>query len=123
MPFWLTNAPSTFMRLMNEVLKPFLGKFVVVYLDDIMIFSRTKEEHLEHVRKVLHRLKEEKLLINLKCTFLKEELMYLGFVVSNEGLRMDSEKVKAILDWPTPKCITRTKETLVRVMIPKTRSP
>jgi len=73
MPFGLTNAPSTFMILINEVLKPFFFKFVVVYLDDILIFSRTKEEHLEHVRKVLQRLKEDKLLINLKkCTFPQE---------------------------------------------------
>ena len=72
MPFILTNAPNTFTRLMNEVLKPFLGKFVVVYLDDILIFSRNKIEHVEHVRTVLQRLKEKKWIINLKkCTFMQ----------------------------------------------------
>ena len=83
-----------------------LGGWVCyMYLDDIFIFSNIKEEHLEHVRKVLHRLREEKLLINLKkCTFMKEELVYLGFVISEEGLKMDSQKVKDILKWPTPKC-------------------
>lgn len=87
---------------MNEVLKPLLGKIVIVYLDDILIFNKNKEEHLEHVRKVLQRLKEENLLINLKnCTFMEDELLHLGFVISKEGLRMDSEKVKAILDWKT----------------------
>ena len=71
MPFELRNAPSTFMRLMNEMLKEYIGKFVIVYLDDILIFSRTREEHLQHVRKVLEKLQQNKLLINLKkCTFL-----------------------------------------------------
>ena len=69
MPFGLTNAPSTFMRLMHEVLKRFMGTFVIVYLDDILIFSKTKEENLEHIRQVLQRLKEEKFLINLKKVF------------------------------------------------------
>ena len=88
------------MRLMDEVLKPLLGNFFVAYLDDNLNFSRSKEEHLDHVRKVLQWLKEEKLLINLKkCTFLQNELVYLGFVISKEGLKMDLEKVKAILDW------------------------
>ena len=82
MPFGLTNAPITFMRLMNEVLKKFLGKKIIVYLDDILIFSKTLEEHLLHIHSVLERLREDKLLINLKkCSFAKKELVYLGFVV------------------------------------------
>ena len=80
MPFGLINAPSTFMHLMNEVLKKFLGKFVIVYLDDIFIFSKSLDEHLLHIHSVLERLREEKLLINLKkCSFVKRELVYLGF--------------------------------------------
>jgi hypothetical protein len=104
MPFALTNALSTFMQLMTEVLKEFLGKFFIVYLDDILIFSKTLKEHLIHIRRVFERLREEKLLINLKkCSFVKRDLVYLGFFVSIDVLKMDPEKVKDIIQWPTPR--------------------
>ena len=87
------------MRLINEVLKPFINNFFVVYLDDILIFGKSREENLTHLELVLKKLKERELRINLdKCDFLKEELVFLGFFISKENLKMDPKKVEAILN-------------------------
>ena len=102
--FGLVNAPATFTTLMNNVFHDLLDDCVIVYLDDILVYSRTKEEHLGHLRKVLGLLRANKLYAKQeKCEFLKTEITYLGHVIGPLGISMDPEKIKAIRDWPPPK--------------------
>ena len=103
LPFGLTNAPATFMAFMNDVLRPYLDKFVVVFLDDILIYSRNEEEHLGHLQLVLEKLREHKLYAKQsKCAFLLEEVEFLGHIVSKHGIKMDGAKVQAVAAWPSP---------------------
>ena len=106
MPFGLCNAPATFQRLMNKVFADNLDIFIAVYLDDILIFSQSMEEHWEHLRWALTRLREAKLYGRLhKCEFLKDQVEYLGFEVSPRGIQASPGKVRAIIEWPRPKSV------------------
>ena len=91
---------------MNDILRPFAGKFLVVYFDDVLVYSRSLVEHQEHIRAVCAKLQEEQLYANLtKCSFLKTSVAYLGFVVSATGIAVDPTKTTAIRDWPTPQSL------------------
>ncbi|MBW0480819.1 hypothetical protein O181_020534 [Austropuccinia psidii MF-1] len=104
MLFWLTNAPASFKNLVNDIFQDLLDVYSVVYLDDIMVFSKYEEEHVIHVSTVLSRLKANNLFSKAsKCLFHVSSVEYLGYVVSSEGLKMDQEKVQQILNWPPPR--------------------
>jgi len=104
MPFGLSNAPSTFQALMNLVLKPFLRRSVLVFFDDILVYSSTWTEHLQHLRAVLDVLREHRLhLKRSKCSFATSSVHYLGHVITAEGVAMDTTKVAAVQSWPQPR--------------------
>ena len=104
MPFGLMNAPATFQATMNNIFRPYLRKFVLVFFDDILIYSRDIEEHQMHLRMILSVLVEHCFVANqAKCRFGCAQIDYLGHIISGEGVAVDPEKVKCILAWPTPK--------------------
>ena len=103
MPFGLTNAPAAFQRFMNDIFSDLLDVRVIIYLDDILIYSNNPVDHKKHVCEVLHRLHENGLYAHLdKCHFSKDTIEYLGFILSKDGLKMDPSKVQIIQDWPEP---------------------
>ncbi|GJR08089.1 putative reverse transcriptase domain-containing protein [Tanacetum coccineum] len=113
MPFGLMNAPAVFMDLMNRVFHEFLDKFVIVFIDDILVFSKSKEEHEEHLRTVLQILRQEKLYAKFsKCEFWLSKVAFLGHIVSAEGITMDPAKVEAITKWPRPTSVTEVRSFL-----------
>lgn len=103
MPFGLMNAPASFQQLMNRILKEYIDKFVIVYLDDILIYSKNKEEHEKHIRMILTGLKNNNLKINkTKCEWFMDELTFMGHVITTTGIKVDPDKIKSIQNWKTP---------------------
>jgi len=113
MPFGVTNAPAIFMDYMNNIFHPFLDHFVVVFIDAILIYSKTLEEHEEHLRSVLQILKEKKLYAKFsKCEFWLEKVKFLEHVISNKGVLLDPTKVEVVLQWEPQKIVTEIRSFL-----------
>ncbi|GJW76489.1 putative reverse transcriptase domain-containing protein [Tanacetum coccineum] len=113
MPFGLTNAPAVFMDLRNRVCKPYLDKFVIIFIDDILIYSKSKEEHAKHLKLILELLKKEELYAKFsKCEFWLSKVQFLGHVIDSEGIHVDSAKIESIKDWALPKTLTEIRQFL-----------
>ncbi|GJT45372.1 putative reverse transcriptase domain-containing protein [Tanacetum coccineum] len=103
MPFELTNAPAVFMDLMNRVCKPYLDKFVIVFIDDILIYSRNEKEHEEHLKTILELLKKEELYAKFsKCKFWINTVKFLGHVIDSIGIHVDPAKIETVKNWASP---------------------
>jgi uncharacterized membrane protein len=103
MPFGLSNAPSTFQAIMNAIFQLYLRKFILVFFDDILIYSPTWKMHLHHVTQTLEILKQQQFFLKVsKCAFGKQEMEYLGHIVSHQGVKVDSKTIDAMVAWPRP---------------------
>lgn len=113
LPFGLTNAPATFMHLMQDAFRPYLDQFVIIFLDDILVYSSTKEEHDKHLSTVLEVLRQNKLYAKLsKCEFYKKEIGFLGHIINEQGIKMEPSKVEAVTKWPIPQEVTSVRSFL-----------
>ena len=113
MSFGLTNAPASFMDLMNRVFHPYLDRFVIVFIDDILVYSGSLEEHSEHLRIVLQTLREQQLYVKLsKCQFSLDRVAFLGHVISAEGVSVDPQKIEVVVSWKPPKNVSEVRSLL-----------
>ena len=113
MPFRLTNAPAVFMDLMNRVLRPYLDQFIIVFIDDILIYSRTEEEHAKHLQIALNTLRRNQLYAKFsKCEFWLQEVKFLGHVINQHGISLDSSKIDVVLSWNRPTNVTKVRSFL-----------
>ena len=113
MPFGLTNAPAAFMELMNRIFQPLLDDSVIVFIDDILVYSRSNQEHEEHLRNVLSILREKKLYAKFsKCEFWLNEVAFLGHVISGKAISVDPRKVEAVVKWEVPTNVTEVRNFL-----------
>ena len=113
MSFGLTNAPAYFMYLMNKVFMEYLNKFVIVFIDDILVYSKNEEEHEGHLRLVLQKLREHQLYVKFsKCEFWLKEVSFLGHIISNGGVAVDPKKVRDVLSWKPPKDVSEIRSFL-----------
>ncbi|XP_060959150.1 uncharacterized mitochondrial protein AtMg00860-like [Cannabis sativa] len=113
MSFGLTNAPAAFMDLMNRVFKDFLDICVIVFIDDILVYSQSEEEHELHLQMVLQRLREHRLYAKFKkCEFWLSQVSFLGHIVSKDGIKVDPGKIESVRDWPRPKTVTEIRSFL-----------
>ncbi|GIL79609.1 hypothetical protein Vretifemale_8871, partial [Volvox reticuliferus] len=111
--FGLTNAPATFQAVMDRIFRPYIDKFIICYLDDILVFSKTREEHLQHLRQVFEILRREQLYAKrTKCHWAQPQVEYLGHIVSQDGVRMDPRKTSVVRDWPVPSSLQELRRFL-----------